>query len=197
MSIRDWKQFTPFYFYTAAAFSLCGAAMMSEAPSVTGTLLLFACGFLSWAPVEYVLHRFAFHRLAESASFGRSFSAPHRLHHEHPQAVEQLFTGLKMSVPVAFIYCLLGWTILGSWQETSYLFTGLVAGYFSYEWLHYRAHHGAPVLRPFRYLKKYHLLHHHQTPGLRFGVTSPVVDYLCGTFRPVDLRVSRAKGRPS
>ena len=70
----------------------------------------------------------------------------------------------------------------------AYLFIGLIGGYFGYEWLHYQAHHGASRLRLLRYLKKYHLLHHHQTPDLRFGVTSPIVDYLFGTYQPVGKR---------
>jgi sterol desaturase/sphingolipid hydroxylase (fatty acid hydroxylase superfamily) len=31
----------------------------------------------------------------------------------------------------------------------------------------------------------YHLLHHHDTPELRFGVSSPLFDMVFGTFRPV------------
>jgi len=185
---RDWKQFTPFYFYTAVAVSMGGAATVSEARSVAGTFLLLVSGFLSWGVVEYGLHRFAFHHRALPAARGRFFSASHQAHHDRPQATDQLFSSLRMSAPVALLYCLLAWAALGSWQAMAYLFDGLILGYFSYEWLHYQAHHGAPRLRPLKYLRKYHLLHHHRTPEQRFGVTSPVVDYLCGTFRPVGRR---------
>ena len=185
MSTKYWKQFTPFYFYTAAVLVLGVAAATSETRPLAGILRLFVCGFLSWALVEYGLHRFFFHHAARMAPSGPSFSAAHQSHHDHPQAVDQLFSSLRMSAPVASCYCLLAWAVMGSWQAAVYLFVGLVAGYFSYEWLHYQAHHGAPRLRPLRYLRKYHLLHHHRTPGLRFGVTSPVIDYLFGTFRSV------------
>lgn len=195
MSITDCKQFTPFYFYAAVAAGLGGAAAISEVRSVTSILRLLVCGFLSWPFVEYVLHRFVFHFPSRPTVPARFFSASHQAHHEQPRAVERLFSSLRMSLPVALCYCLLAWTVLGSWQAMSYLFVGLIAGYFSYEWLHYQAHHGAPRLRPLRYLKKYHLLHHHQTPGLRFGVTSPVIDYLFGTFQPVSRRAPRAKER--
>jgi sterol desaturase/sphingolipid hydroxylase (fatty acid hydroxylase superfamily) len=86
------------------------------------------------------------------------------------------------------IYFLLAWGFSSSWETAVYLFTGLVAGYLIYEWIHYQAHHGRPRISLFRYLKKYHLLHHHSTPDIRFGVTSPAFDYLFGTYRSASKR---------
>lgn len=98
-----------------------------------------------------------------------------------------------MSLPIALCYGLLMWALVGDWRSTAYLFGGLIAGYFSYEWVHYQAHHGRPRLRLLRYLKRYHLLHHHRTPGLRFGVTSPVIDYLFGTFQQMSKGASQVR----
>lgn len=187
MTSRGWRQFTPFYFYTAVALCL-GAAAAGEGPSGGGILLLLVTGLLSWGLVEYALHRFIFHYDARSES-GREFVyAAHLSHHEDPGATDRLFTSLRTGVPIATAYWLLAWAAAGSWRAASYLFIGLVAGYFCYEWLHFRAHHGRPRLRAFRYLRKYHLLHHHRTPGLRFGVTSPLFDLAFGTFRPLGKR---------
>lgn len=191
MRTQNWKQFTPFIFYTATATILGIAAATSEVRSSVNIMLLLVGGLVSWTIIEYFLHRFAFHHSAPPHSISRRLlSASHQKHHDHPQAVDQLFASLRMSVPIALSYYLLTWLIIGDWRATSYLFIGLVCGYFSYEWLHYQAHHGAPRLRPLKYLRTYHLLHHHRTPDLRFGVTSPVIDYLCGTFRAID------RGRP-
>ncbi len=192
MTIKDWKQFTPFYFYTSVTLCLAGAAAMTEVRSPISILLLLLCGFLSWGLVEYALHRSLFHHHPRSESSRRFIYALHLSHHEYPQAVDRLFVGLRMSVPIAACYCLLLWAMLGNWHPVVYLFAGLIAGYFSYEWLHYQAHHGRPRRRLFKYLKKYHLLHHHRTPGLRFGVTSPFFDYLFGTYRPVSNAAPRA-----
>lgn len=190
MVTRSLKQFTPFYFYTIIAGSLGAAAAITEARSITSIVLLLVCGCFSWGLVEYGLHRFVLHddEDAPPKRLRLSAQAEHAAHHDDPRAVDQLFVSLSASTPVAACYCLLAWVMIGSWQAVAYLFTGLVVGYFSYEWLHYRAHYGTPRLRLFRYLKKYHLLHHHQTPDSRFGVTSPVVDYLFGTYRPVSKR---------
>ena len=182
MEIRGWRLFTPFYFYTTIALCV-GAAATFEGPSGGRILLLLVTGFLSWGLVEYALHRFIFHYAARSESGLKLVYAAHLSHHEDPGATDHLFTSLRMSVPIAAVYCLLAWAVAGSWRAAVYLFIGLVAGYFCYEWLHFQAHHGRPRLRPLRYLRKYHLLHHHRTPGLRFGVTSPLFDLAFGTFR--------------
>ena len=184
MSAFGWKQFTPFYFYASVAAGLCASAAASNSLPPARLPVLLALGFLSWGAVEYLLHRFLFHASARGEGRAR-LAAPHRLHHDRPRDTEQLFTGLPMSAPVALCYFLLAWAALGNWAAAAYLLTGLIAGYFCYEWVHYLAHHGRPRLRPLRYLQRYHLLHHHRTPGLRFGVTSPLLDCLCGTFRPL------------
>ena len=192
MTRKDLKQFVPFYFYTLVAAGLgVAAASSGEARPLSSVLLLLVVGYLSWGLVEYVLHRFAFHYEARSERGRELIYAMHLSHHDDPKALDQLFASLTMSLPFAVAYALLAWAITWSWQSMSYLFVGLVAGYFSYEFLHYQAHHRAPRSRVFRYLKKYHMLHHHQTPGLRFGVTSPFVDYLFGTFRSVGKPQSR------
>lgn len=150
--------------------------------------LLLVLGFVSWGPLEYALHRFVFHYGGRS-EFARKFlNAAHLSHHENPKATEHLFASLKMSVPIAAAYWLAAWIFLRNWSDASYLFVGLIGGYFAYEWLHFQAHHGRPAIPLLRYLQKYHLLHHYRTPDLRFGVTSPFFDFLFGTFRGVPKR---------
>lgn len=183
MTRKVWKQFTPFYFYTLLALGLGVTAMISETRSFTSILSLCLAGVVTWGLLEYWLHRLVFHFDAQSEK-GRNFVYEmHLSHHANPKAMDDLFASLRLSLPIALCYCSLAWALMRSWQATVYLFIGLMAGYFSYEFLHYQAHHRAPRLRVFRYLKKYHLLHHHQTSALRFGVTSPVFDYLFGTFQ--------------
>ena len=186
MSLRGLRQFVPFYFYSAAVlWLLLTIKVTAQGPSKSIVLVLLLFGLLSWGLIEYILHRFIFHLDAQSA-LGRKFLySVHLSHHENPKATDHLFATLTVSLPIAVTYWLLAWVALGSWQAASYLFTGLVAGYFCYEWLHFLAHHGSSRLPLLRYLKKYHLLHHYRSPDLRFGVTSPVFDLLFGTFRPI------------
>lgn len=182
------KALTPLYFYTAVVLCLF-ALTRGEALSLGASVLLLTSGLLSWGLLEYVLHRFVFHYDAQSESGKKLVYAAHLSHHEEPRATDRIFSSLMISAPVATAYLLLARIATGSWRAASFLFTGLVLGYFYYEWLHFRAHHRRSRLRLFRYLRKYHLLHHYQTPELRFGVSSPLFDIIFGTFRPVGRRV--------
>ena len=182
------KALTPLYFYTTVVFCLF-ALTRGEALSLSASLLLLAAGILSWGLLEYVLHRFVFHYDAQSESGKKLVYAAHLSHHDDPHATDRIFSRLIISAPVATVYLLLARIATGSWRAASFLFTGLVLGYFYYESLHFRAHHRRSRLRLFRYLRKYHLLHHYQTPELRFGVSSPLFDIIFGTFRPVGRRV--------
>lgn len=191
MSVRG---LTPLVFYTAVVICLL-ILTRGEAISLGASFALLLAGVLSWGLVEYGLHRFAFHYDARSV-FGKEFVyALHLSHHENPRATDGIFSSLIVSTPVATAYLLLAWIATGSWRAASYLFTGLVVGYFYYEWLHFWSHHRRARLRAFRYLQKYHLLHHHQTPELRFGVTSPLFDIVFGTFEPVSSRRANVRRR--
>lgn len=183
MTIRNLKRFTPILFYAALVATLFPAALAFQRPSIRRTLIFAGLGFLSWQLLEYVLHRFVFHLEVRSEPWRRLLYYAHLAHHDNPSSVDSLFASLWLSVPVASLYFLFAWALFGSWETTVYLWSGLVAGYLTYEYLHYQAHHGRPRTAIFRYLKKHHLLHHYRTPELRFGVTSPVFDYLFGTYR--------------
>jgi hypothetical protein len=182
--VTGWKQLTPVFFYTALVVCVI-AVTHSPGFSWRQNFLLIGLGMLSWTLIEYVLHRFVFHFSARSAFGQKLVYAAHLSHHENPRALNRFFSSLVISLPIATAYLLLAWVATGSLHAASYLFTGLIAAYFCYEWLHFQAHHRRPRLRVFRYLRKYHLLHHYQTPELRFGVTSPLFDLILGTFRPV------------
>ena len=193
MLVRGWK-LTPLFFYTAVIVCLFGVTR-NETLSLSVSLVLLASGLLSWGLIEYGLHRFIFHYDARSELGRKIVYAAHLSHHENPDSSDLIFASLLISAPVAAAYVLLAWFTTGSWRAVAYLFTGLVTGYFYYEWLHFRSHHGRAKLRLFRYLKKYHLLHHYQTPELRFGVSSPLFDVIFGTFRPVASRRVGVSGK--
>lgn len=184
MEVATWKQFTPLYVFTTIA--LCLGLVASEQGLSTSSIILYlVSGVFSWSLIEYGLHRFVFHYDAQSRLGREILYQAHMSHHENPTATNRIFASLSLSAPIATAYWLLAWAITSSWAGASFLFIGMSAGYFYYEWLHFQCHHGKSRLRLFRYLRKYHLLHHHKTPELRFGVTSPLFDLVCGTFRGV------------
>jgi sterol desaturase/sphingolipid hydroxylase (fatty acid hydroxylase superfamily) len=187
VAVAPWRQFTPLYFYIAVVLCLGFLAARADL-STWNILLLLVCGVLSWALIEYGLHRFFFHFHARSRLGRKVLYRAHLSHHENPEAFNKLFASLFFSTPIAVGYWLLAWLVTGSWAAASYLFIGMATGYLYYEWLHFQCHHRKSRLRLFRYLRKYHLLHHYKTPDLRFGVTSPLFDLAFGTFRPLAKR---------
>ena len=187
MPVTGWKHLAPVYFYAILAVCLI-TITRDENVSWSQNFLFILAGVFSWTLIEYGLHRFVFHYTARSDFGKKLLYAAHLSHHEKPRATNKLFSGLVISLPVATAYLLVAWLATGSLHATTYLFAGLTAGYFCYEWLHFQAHHRRPRLRLFRYLRTYHLLHHYQTPKRRYGVTSPLIDLVFGTFRPVRKR---------
>ena len=192
--IRALKQFIPLYIYAAVAFFLCFLASGKELSTLKIVLLLSA-GFLSWSLIEYALHRFIFHYDARSRWGRKLLYEAHISHHDNPDVMSRHFASLLLSAPIATAYWLIAWIATGSIAMASYLFVGMAAGYISYQWVHFQCHHGRSHLRVLKYLRRYHLLHHYQTPDLRFGVTSPLLDLVFGTFQPVVKQAIRAHRR--
>jgi sterol desaturase/sphingolipid hydroxylase (fatty acid hydroxylase superfamily) len=181
------RRFTNLHFYAGVVLCLGFVAALAGLFSWRAVPLL-AIGLLSWSLFEYVMHRFIFHYDAQSR-LGRKFLYhAHISHHENPVAKSQVSASLIMSLPIGAAYWPLAWVTTGSWVAASWLFIGLAAGFFSYKWVHFQCHHRRSRLRLLRYLRHYHLLHHYKTPGLRFGVTSPLFDLAFGTFRPPSQR---------
>jgi sterol desaturase/sphingolipid hydroxylase (fatty acid hydroxylase superfamily) len=183
VSATGWKQFTPFYIYIAVAVCLI-SVIGGEGLSRTRIVLLLASGIVTWMLIEYVLHRFIFHYDARSQLGRRILHRTHLAHHENPGKTKPL-SGLVLGLAIAPEILVVAWGATGSWRAAFYFLVGVAAGYFYYEWLHFYVHHARPRLKLFRYLRTYHLLHHHQTTELRFGVTSPLLDIIFKTFRPV------------
>ena len=183
MSLAVLRQFALLFLYASLALGLSLFADADLPP--WGIMILILIGFVCWSFIEYVLHRFIFHYDSRSP-LGRKFLyLVHISHHDNPESKKKTLATLFLTGPISGAYWLLAWSVTGSWIWASYLFLGMATGYFCYDWLHFQCHHGKSRLRVLRYLRKYHLLHHYKTPELRFGVTSPLVDLLFGTFRPV------------
>ncbi len=61
------------------------------------------------------------------------------------------------------------------------VFSGFILGYLVYDMLHYATHHLPMQGRVMKYLKRYHMLHHFKTPEQRYGVSSPLWDFVFRT----------------
>jgi sterol desaturase/sphingolipid hydroxylase (fatty acid hydroxylase superfamily) len=159
-----------------------------------GTLALHVLGgLLAWTLTEYVLHRFVFHYKPTSGLGRQLHFLLHGIHHLDPWDRTRL-----VFPPV------LGLLIIGAMFASTALvlplatvvagFAGFVAGYIAYDMTHYYTHHGRPTSRWGKFLKAWHLAHHHRAWNAMYGVSSPLWDYVLGTV-PAEVRERQRKAR--
>ena len=149
----------------------------------------FVIGLLVWTLSEYLLHRFVFHFKPRVPWQERIVFLFHGIHHVQPQCKTRLVMPPAVSIPLSFVFYgavyLVAAVALGAPHWVAPIFSGLIMGYLCYDLTHYATHHWPMKGRYLKYLKKYHMLHHFKTPDARYGVSSPLWDFVFGTY-PAD-----------
>jgi dihydroceramide fatty acyl 2-hydroxylase len=85
-----------------------------------------------------------------------------------------------MSAPLAILFSYIFYLVLGSpafWTFGA----AFLAGYLSYDMLHYHVHHHRPTTRLGRKLRELHMRHHFQDGDTGYGVSAPFWDHVFGT----------------
>jgi sterol desaturase/sphingolipid hydroxylase (fatty acid hydroxylase superfamily) len=145
-----------------------------------------AAGLLLWTFAEYMLHRFVFHYHPRTPRQERIFFLFHGVHHAQPQVRTRLVMPFPVSIPLSIvfygIFYLLMAELLKAPQWVNPLMTGFVAGYLTYDLTHYATHHLPMQSFYARFVKRHHMQHHYKDPGTRFGVSSPIWDWVFGTM---------------
>jgi len=148
------------------------------------TPLLFCCGALSWAIVEYILHRFVFHMDTKTTFWNKFHFFAHGIHHLTPNDSSRLtFPPMFSFVIASIIYQIT--TVIDHQTGIHGFLSGLAFGFMLYDAIHFYFHHGdAPWLPNFlKKMKTAHLNHHYKDDTTNFGVTSQLFDYVFGTVR--------------
>ena len=149
-----------------------------------GALLgMFALGVFAWTFLEYVLHRWVFHwKPDQKVEWQRDASwLIHGIHHDYPYDADRLVMPPTVTAIIAVLLWFPVKAALGAHLHYPF-FAGLVAGYVWYDLTHYYLHHAVPRTAIGRWMRKYHLVHHFQTPAVRYGITSPLWDHVFGTY---------------
>lgn len=146
----------------------------------------FLLGLFLWTLLEYLLHRFLFHFPARGALQERISFLFHGVHHAQPQCKTRLVMPPAVSIPMTVVmYSLLYFLLAVLFELPQWvgpLTSGLLAGYLIYDLTHYATHHFPMRSGYAKFLKRYHMRHHYKTPGQRFGVSSPLWDWVFGTL---------------
>jgi dihydroceramide fatty acyl 2-hydroxylase len=149
-----------------------------------GAALLWALlGAFLWTLLEYLLHRFVFHWKPRSA-FGRQVHfLAHGIHHLDPWDGTRLVFPPVAGALVASAIFLALWAALPLGPAMATM-GGLLVGYLAYDMTHYYTHHAKPRGRWGRFVKRYHLAHHHKHWERMFGVSQPLWDLVFRTGEP-------------
>jgi sterol desaturase/sphingolipid hydroxylase (fatty acid hydroxylase superfamily) len=149
-------------------------------------LVAFLIGLFLWTLTEYLLHRFLFHFRARNEAQRKIFFLFHGVHHAQPQCKTRLVMPPVVSIPMALIFYYLFSRILGGLFQSSFwvgpTFSGFILGYLTYDLTHYATHHFPMRTGIWKTLKRHHMRHHFKNPNRRFGVSSPLWDYVFRTM---------------
>lgn len=165
-------------------------ALLGLGLGVVTFLGLAAVGLVAWTLLEYGLHRFVFHYPVKS-DFGRRLHfLAHGIHHLDPWDRSRLvfppLAAIAIALPIfGVIYAVCAVLAPGGALAAALaVMCGLIVGYLVYDMTHYYTHHARPRSRLGKFLKAYHLAHHHKYPTRMFGVSSPFWDLVFDTGRP-------------
>jgi sterol desaturase/sphingolipid hydroxylase (fatty acid hydroxylase superfamily) len=170
--MRFWLVRSPLnYWADFVLFPAQAAALVWLAPIAWWQVV---AGFITWTLAEYLLHRFVFH--------GRwaAIRKEHIRHHGRPNS----YAGVS-SLPTLLVTQACFWASLAI-GAAGFLF-GFMVGYVCYISSH-AACHSQACPAPMRRL---HDLHHATDWRGNFGVSTPVWDWIFGTYRRRSLKTRR------
>lgn len=143
-------------------------------------LMIFIMGMLLWTLAEYLLHRYIFHFDAKSKLGKRFVFLFHGLHHDDPHDPTRLVMPPAPAILISSFLYFLMWIIFPL-VILDALFASFMIGYLFYDYIHYGTHHFSMKNKMAKYLKAYHLKHHFLHEPSRYGVSSPLWDYVFKT----------------
>ncbi len=153
--------------------------------------LIFLAGMLFWTFFEYLMHRYAFHFIAENKTAQKIIYIMHGNHHHFPRDRERLFMPPIPSLIIAafvfsLIYLIMGWNV-------AMFFPGFILGYLMYGSMHYAIHAWNPPFKWMKPLWRNHHLHHYKDDGKGFGVSTTLWDHVFGTMFDKKEKINKEK----
>ncbi|XYI03486.1 sterol desaturase family protein [Sorangium sp. So ce1128] len=170
----------PFAFWLPVYGCLGVRAALNGVGLLDGLGLLLV-GLFLWTFAEYVLHRYVFHYVGPRLWQRRMHFVLHGVHHDFPQDADRLVMPLGASIPLGVVFYTLFRAVFGP-VPADPLFVGFGLGYLAYDGTHYAIHHFRMTSRWGKWIKRHHMVHHHTGERARWGVSSPLWDWVFGTM---------------
>ena len=135
-------------------------------------------GALTWSLLEYCIHRWAGH---DRRYRGNVFAKEHTRHHSQGDYFAPAWKKLAAFVLALGLVAPPATLIAGTGPGIAYAL-GLAGFYLFYELLH-RLEHVFEGIGPYgRWARRHHFHHHFVNPKMNHGVTSPIWDFVFGTY---------------
>lgn len=144
-------------------------------------IFYFFSGVICWTFLEYFLHRFFGHTSFSFIKKSR-FHKEHQKHHFIKNYYVNSLDKVIMALLLGLISIFLTQPYLGMTESMS-LSGGLISMYLVYEIVHRRLHTHAPKHHYALLLRKHHLSHHFKNDKMNHGVTTPIWDFIFGTYQ--------------
>jgi len=171
----------PLLFWSPVIGFLLWRAVAVHHLPVSQLAALFLPALIVWTLTEYLLHRYLFHFPATSKTGKWLVYLFHGVHHDVPADKTRLVMPPAGAVIVmAFIWLIFSAAVPAPWLEPFCAF--FIVGYLVYDYVHYATHHFKmhhPVLQA---LKHHHMRHHFSAKNAKYGVSSPLWDWVFGTL---------------
>ncbi len=164
---------TPFVFWIPMATALLGYSLYQGLTTPLETAMVLPLGFLTWQLLEYWIHKKIFHTWPGPTAHG--------FHHKYPDDDTRLVMPLTVSIGLATLIAL-GLSLLQRPDVTIPYWTGIVAGYLWYDFLHWSTHHREPITEWGKKLRAHHLAHHFGDPDKNFGISHMWMDKILGSL---------------
>ena len=172
---------TPFVAWIPVVLFVVGRSAFRHDLPLAGLAGSFVLGTFAWTLAEYVLHRWIFHWVNDTAWGRRVHFILHGVHHDYPNDKDRLVMPLGASVSFAVVFYALFYVTMGRAFGEPF-FAGFVVGYLFYDGTHYFVHHFRPKSAWGKLLRRHHLTHHHADHDGGFGVSTPLWDVLFRTM---------------
>jgi len=173
----------PLWLYVPVVLFFLYRSLFTFELTIGNVILYFAIGLFIWTFTEYFLHRFIFHYNAKNKFGNRIHFIFHGVHHDFPKDSKRLVMPPSVSIPLAVIFYVLFFYILGP-VLISPFFAGFIVGYIFYDITHYAIHHFNMKNKFWLAIKNHHMLHHYKHSDKGFGVSQPAWDHVFGTTFP-------------
>jgi sterol desaturase/sphingolipid hydroxylase (fatty acid hydroxylase superfamily) len=172
---------TPFVAWVPVIAVILARSVLRHDLAWWGIPPVFFAGALAWTLAEYILHRWVFHWIDDTAAGRRIHFLLHGVHHDFPSDRDRLVMPLGFSIPLGILFYAFYVGVFGARMGEPF-YAGFVLGYLMYDGSHYAIHHFRMHSRLGRLIKKHHMLHHHADHDGGFGVSSPLWDHVFRTM---------------